>query len=315
MIADKHIKLIGGIGFFVLIGATLLFRFGKQTETTVEILPRVSDSVPNIIEKSEQLSVSSNAVPMVTVDTPTTVKLASVTMVPPPVQKEVDAAAKPKTLPQDSDYAAILGEISALSEDLSQKQIPDLYGFLRTPLQDFKDMEPPAVASLKNQVMEKLLEQRNLPADYGTEMVDLYRNRSNEMLLRNFAVQHLDRYAGALEVRGGYDADSDDAVKIRSAMDDASRESDSSIGGTALLGLERLSQLDPNIDRNAIATRAASCAANPSVHLQTRIPAVQLCGKMQIQSSIGTLRSLANDPSVNTVLRLSANYSLKCLTE
>ena len=313
MIASKQIRLIVALVVSVLIGACLLYQFGKRTETAAEAMPEASDSVANAIEKAQEASSSSNAIPTVVVDSQTTVKLAPVAMVPPPVQ--VDATAKPKTLPRGEDYEAMLGQVSALSENLSEKQIVDLYGFLKTPLRDFKDMEAPAVASLKNQVMEKLLEQQTLPADYGTEMIGLYRNRANDMLLRNFAVQHLERYVDALAIRGGYDATSGDAAKIRLAMDSASRETESSIGGTALLGLERLSQLDPSIDRSAIATRAATCAANASTHLQTRIAAVQLCGEMQIKSSATTLRALADDQSANTVLRLSATHSLQSLSE
>ena len=315
MIASKQIRLIVALVVSVLIGACLLYQFGKRTETAAEAMPEASDSVANAIEKAQEASSSSNAIPTVVVDSQTTVKQASVAMVPPPVRVEVDATAKPKTLPRGEDYEAMLGQVSALSENLSEKQIFDLYGFLKTPLRDFKDMEAPAVASLKNQVMEKLLEQQTLPADYGTEMIGLYRNRANDMLLRNFAVQHLERYVDALAIRGGYDATTDDAAKIRSAMDSASRETESSIGGTALLGLERLSQLDPSIDRSAIATRAATCAANASTHLQTRIAAVQLCGEMQIKSSATTLRALADDQSANTVLRLSAKHSLQSLSE
>jgi len=172
-----------------------------------------------------------------------------------------------------------------------------------------------SVASLKNQVMDKLLEQQSLPADYGAEMIGLYRNRANDELLRNFAVQHLELYAGALAVRGGYDAASDEASRIRSAMDAASRETDSSIGGTAMLGLERLSRLDAQVDRAAIATRAAACAANASSDLQSRIAAVQVCGEMRIQASAATLRALGDDPAANTVLRLSARHSLSLLAE
>jgi hypothetical protein len=160
-----------------------------------------------------------------------------------------------------------------------------------------------------------LLEQKTLPADYGTEMIGLYRNRANDELLRNFAVQHLDLYASAKAVRGGYDGASDEALKIRSALDAASRETDSSIGGTALLGLERLSRLDAQVDRAAIATRAAACAANASSELQTRIAAVQVCGEMRIKTSAATLRALADDPAANTVLRLSARHSLSLLAE
>ena len=314
MIANKQIKLIVVLAVSVLIGAYMLFQIRKRIERAAEGVQRSSGSITNAIEKTQESSLSSNAAPTM-VDTPTAVKLASVAMVPPPVREEVDATAKPKTLPRGEDYETMLVQVSALSDALSEKQIVDLYGFLRTPLRDFKDMEAPAVASLKNQVMEKLLEQQTLPADYGAEMIGLYRNRANDMLLRNFAVQHLERYVDALAIRGGYDATSGDAVKIRSTMDAASRETESSIGGTALLGLERLSQLDPTIDRDAIATRAASCAANASTHLQTRIAAVQLCGEMQIKSSVSTLRALADDQSANTVLRLSAKHSLSLLAE
>lgn len=316
MIANKHIKLIIALIVSVLIGVWLDFQFGRRIKPTAEERPALSNPATTVIEKVQETSVSSNAAPTMVVDTLTAVKLASVAMVPPPVREEVvDATAKPKTLPRGEDYETMLGQVSALSENLSEKQIGDLYGFLKTPLQNFKGMEAPVVASLKNQVMEKLLEQQTLPPDYGTEMIGLYRNRSNDMLLRNFAVQHLDRYAGALEIRGGYDATSSDAAKIRSAMDAASRETESSIGGTALLGMERLSKLDSKIDRAAIASRAATCAANASTHLQTRIAAVQLCGTMQIKSSANTLRSLANDPAANTVLRLSAKHSLSLLSE
>ena len=316
MIANKQIKLIVMLVVSVIIGVSLLYQFGKRTERATGEIPEVSDSVANINEKVQQTSTISNAAPTGVVDAPSTVKQASVAMVPPLVREEVvDAMAKPKTLPRGDDYQAMLGQVAELGNDLSEKQIVDLYGFLRTPLRDFKDMDAPTVASLKNQVMDKLLEQQTLPADYSEEMIGLYRNRSNDRLLRNFAVQHLDRYASALAIRGGYDATSGDAVKIRSTMDAASRETESSIGGTALLGLERLSQLDPKIDRAAIATRAASCAANASTHLQTRIAAVQLCGEMQIKSSVSTLRALADDQSANTVLRLSAKHSLSLLAE
>ena len=236
-------------------------------------------------------------------------------MVSPPVREAVDITAKVETLPRAEGYEAMLVEVSALGDDLSESQIADLYGFLKRPLRDFKDMEAPSVASLKNQVMDKLLEQQTLPSDYGAEMIGLYRNRANDTLLRNFAVQHLDLYVGARAVRGGYDAASDEARGIRSAMDAASRETDSSIGGAALLGLERLSRLDAKIDRAVLATRAAACAANATADLQSRIAAVQVCGEMRIRSSAATLRALANDPAANTVLRLAAKHALSQFSE
>ena len=236
-------------------------------------------------------------------------------MVPPPVREAVGSTHTVETLPRAEDYEAMLVEVSALGENLSERQITDLYGYLKRPLRDFKGMDAPSVASVKNQVMDRLLEQKTIPADYGAEMIGLYRNRANDTLLRNFAVQHLELYAGAMAVRGGYDAASDEALKIRAAMDAASRETESSIGGAALLALERLSRLDAQVDRTALATRAAACAANATADLQSRIAAVQVCGEMRIKTSAATLRALADDPAANTVLRLAARHSLSRLAE
>ena len=297
-----------------LAAAALLVWLWKRPEENP--IPQARESVAIVGELTKRASIDkTDSEPAVVALAPTVVRRASVAMVPPPVRNEGDAAAKVETLPQAGGYEAMLAEVSALGEKLSDKQIADLYGFLKRPLYQFKGMDAPSVASLKNQVMDRLLEQKTIPADYGAEMIGLYRNRANDTLLRNFAVQHLELYAGARQVRGGYDAASDEALNIRSALDAASRETDSSIGGTALLGLERLSRLDAQVDRAAIATRAAACAANASADLQSRIAAVQVCGEMRIQASGATLRALADDPAANTVLRLAAKHALSQLSE
>ncbi|NLE42974.1 MAG: hypothetical protein GX615_14275 [Lentisphaerae bacterium] len=98
---------------------------------------------------------------------PTVVRSSSAAMVPPPVREAVDATARVETLPQAEDYEAMLVEVSGLGDSLPDRQIADLYGFLKRPLHQFKDMDAPSVASLKNQVMDRLLEQKTLPTDYA----------------------------------------------------------------------------------------------------------------------------------------------------
>ena len=60
-------------------------------------------------------------------------------------------------------------------------------------------------ASDKNQVMDELLNQDQIPADYGTQMVALFRDPGQDLLTRDFAVQHIGLYAQALRRRGIYD--------------------------------------------------------------------------------------------------------------
>ena len=50
-------------------------------------------------------------------------------------------------------------------------------------------------ASDKNQLMDELLNQPDVPSDYGETMVSLYRDRGQDVLTRDFAVQHIGLYA------------------------------------------------------------------------------------------------------------------------
>ena len=72
-------------------------------------------------------------------------------------------------------------------------------------------------ASDKNQVMDELLNQDQIPADYGTQMVALFRDKGQDVLTRDFAVQHIGLYAQALQRRGVYDPASADSRSLRGA--------------------------------------------------------------------------------------------------
>ena len=73
-------------------------------------------------------------------------------------------------------------------------------------------------ASDKNQVMDELLNQPDIPSDYGETMVSLYRDRGQDVLTRDFAVQHIGLYAQALNRRGAYDPASADSRSLRAAL-------------------------------------------------------------------------------------------------
>ncbi|MCR5750424.1 MAG: hypothetical protein K6G91_00545 [Kiritimatiellae bacterium] len=66
-------------------------------------------------------------------------------------------------------------------------------------------------ASEKNQLMDALLNQPTIPADYGATMIALFRDEGQDVVTRDFAVQHIGLYAQALNRRGRYDPDSRDA--------------------------------------------------------------------------------------------------------
>ena len=96
-------------------------------------------------------------------------------------------------------------------------------GFLRSRLSGNEPANVSQLASDKNQVMDELLNQLQMPSDYGETMMKLYRDKKQDVLTRDFAVQHIGLYAQALNRRGEYDAASAESQKLRLALFDVCR--------------------------------------------------------------------------------------------
>ena len=169
---------------------------------------------------------------------------------------------------------------------------------------------PAELASEKNQVMDKLLNQPQMPSDYGDIMIGLYRDKSQDVLTRDFAVQHIGLYAQALARRGGYDADAAESRKLRAALFDAVGETRTIIAAAAFRALADMAVFDPRVDANRLDSLLAACAADASSDLASRSMAVQLCGERRVRSSRPALESIRSDPTAPEILRRSANYSL-----
>lgn len=166
------------------------------------------------------------------------------------------------------------------------------------------------LASEKNQVMDKLLNQPQMPSDYGDVMIGLYRDKSQDVLTRDFAVQHIGLYAQALARRGGYDADAAESRKLRAALFDAAGETRTIIAAAAFRALADMAVFDPRVDANRLDSLLAACTADASSDPASRSMAVQLCGERRVRSSRPALESIRSDPTAPEILRRSANYSL-----
>lgn len=166
-----------------------------------------------------------------------------------------------------------------------------------------------------NDAMDRELEADEIAEDFGARMEGLFHDKGADEMVRNFAVQHLERFAQERTVRGTWDVDSEEAEKVRTALEDAALEVDNSIGGTAMLALARLSEIDPHVDRRRLSSRSSSLVANPSTRLSTRIAAAQLCGLLRVRSALPALLSLSADSSVPTPLRLAAAHAAGLVSE
>ena len=176
-----------------------------------------------------------------------------------------------------------------------------------------REQEARRLASEKNQVMDELLARPDIPSDYGAEMVALYRDRTQDVYTRDFAVQHIGLYAETLNRRGTYDPASREAGELRRALWDASDETGTIVATAAFRALADLSGFDPKVDASRLDSRLVSCVGDASASSAARVMAVQLCGERGIAVSRPLLTRLLSDAATPVPLRKAAEWSLRAL--
>ena len=120
----------------------------------------------------------------------------------------------------------------------------------------------PSLASDKNQEMDRLLNQRTIPADYAATMRTLHDSAEQDDLTRNFAVQHLGLHVQEQVRRGTYDSHAPEAARVRTTLDAAARATASPVAGPAFLALAELAAVDPRVDAADLDARLAACAGD-----------------------------------------------------
>ncbi|MBR4614557.1 MAG: hypothetical protein IKO55_03025, partial [Kiritimatiellae bacterium] len=169
-------------------------------------------------------------------------------------------------------------------------------------------------ASDKNQLMDALLDLPVIPADYGATMVALYGDTSNDVIARDFAVQHIGLYAQTLNRSGAYDPDSDDARQCRDAILEAAAETRTVIAAAAFRALSDVSAFDPHIDGKRLDAMLVPCIGDASATPAARVMAAQLCGERGVISSRAMLEEVLSDAAAPAPLRRAANRSLARLS-
>ena len=169
------------------------------------------------------------------------------------------------------------------------------------------------IASDKNQVMDELLNLPQIPSDYAETLIALFCDSTQDVVTRDFAVQHIGLYAQALNRRGQYDPKSAEAESCRSALFDAADETGTIVAAAAFRALSDVSEFDSSINARRLNNALVRCASDESASLVARIMAVQLCGERQVKESKESLRSIVSSSSTSKPLRLAAKHSIERL--
>ena len=192
--------------------------------------------------------------------------------------------------PGTASTAERLRQVHALPDDLSAADREAVARYLKYG--ENSDIE----LVIKNDLMNKLRNQKTLPPELTGVLLDLYSDRKQNVTVRIYALQHL---------RPQYELTRDAA--IRQAFYDALNETDNEIAGGALLALRYLcTEYPKEFDTAVISRRAAEIARDGNVSNLTRLSAVQVAAMLDNAEIEPAIRSLAENASTPLTLRLSA---------
>ena len=195
-----------------------------------------------------------------------------------------------------------LAAVHGLGRNLTLEEIATLSAFLKA-LPGPEEKNLPALRLLKNDIVNVLRDQTTPPKGFTDTLIQVYRNSTQDNVIRDYAIQHLVAWAG----QGLPDAP-DAELKARAVLHEAIHDS-SSIAGTALLGLHRLSAGGAAPAATEIGGQALALVRMPQTSPATRITALQICAERGVSEALPTIESLVRAQD-SIALRLSAIAAL-----
>ncbi|MBI3879311.1 MAG: hypothetical protein HY301_04515 [Verrucomicrobia bacterium] len=262
----------------------------------------------------------SNGVPS-TVAPPAVLKPAAtnpaVAAQPPMRPAPVPAAIRPIVADQ-LHFIERLAAVKKISgRELSPAEVKALLGFLLNKAPGTPG-ELMVEAAVKNEVLNRLVLGVR-PLDGLTDvLIALHHDREQDAVMRDYAIQHLIVLHERLPA-----ANSAEREKIELVLWEALAEKDSSIAGTALLGLHNLALGGAQLDTTRLGEDAVALARDESAGELARITALQVCAGRGLAEALPSATALAGGaPTVPLQIsaiaalgRLGSARDLPALTE
>ena len=191
--------------------------------------------------------------------------------------------------------------IHELAKNLKDYEIDALCEFLLNKHRYAEDL-----SAVKNDILDALMAQETLPDRLQKDMLTIFRDKEYEEWWRNYVVQHFALYYPRKWPKDGVvAADDPTRQEMIHAYWDALDETRTSIAGTALLGIERMSGGYSEFDRGRIGQEALDLASDEKADVRSRTAAVQVAGKMGKAEILPMARKLANSGG-SVPLRMSS---------
>ena len=199
------------------------------------------------------------------------------------------------------DFRGRLNAIGKLGPRLSVEERRALYDYLRDSTEE-KSLRPGQSHALKNDILNVLREQSDPPQELTQVLAALWRDSSQPLVIRDYALQHLAPWYAR--------AESGQRDQIIQELREASAQTEQSFAGTALIGLHRIQRENPGVVMPSLSDQIARLVQDDTANLLARITAVQLGGGEDAIAMRDSLKRIAVDEAQPPTLRLAALGSL-----
>jgi hypothetical protein len=248
---------------------------------------------------------------------PMTQAVRSSVMVLPPVSPaarpaEASSATVKMIVDEGKGFDARTAAMHALSAPLADADLETIYNFLR---QRSPADGQQAEQVLKNELLNVLCQMEPPPAGLRGLLSQIYQDSSQDIVLRDYAVQHLAAFYRQMGLATGLDPrfQDNELKQTQDVLWNALNEAGTSMAGTALLGLSQLSAEGwPGLDQNKIGAAALKLAGESSVDELSRITAFQVCAQLGITDALSSVLGAARQGET-LPLQISAIAALGAL--
>jgi hypothetical protein len=201
----------------------------------------------------------------------------------------------------ERDFRTRLAAIHQLGPNLSIEERKVLYAYLRDTRED-KWLRPGQSFALKNDILNTLCDQEQPPSELTGFLAALWRDASQPLVVRDYALQHLAPCYSKVGASG--------REQIVQELLAAARETARSFAGTALLALSRIRQEEPTVEIPGLTDQIQYFITDTTGNLLARISAVQLSGELRMEQARDPIKRIVVDEAQASGLRLAAIAAL-----
>lgn len=160
---------------------------------------------------------------------------------------------------------------------------------------------------LKNDLMDALCDQDTPSLELTSLLTTLCRETNQNMVIRDYALQHLGTFAERLNEPLDWPAGEakNQQETIKQLLWGMASDTQSAMAGTALLGLTRLASTGAGVDTKLVGTQALKLAADSEANPASRVTALQVCARLRVTEALPLITQAA-EKEPNLGLRISA---------